>query len=257
MLVNRALAAGGIILLVHCFLLPPRVLEHVPMHYPVSVPGNVAAVVIGGANVDNKSATSGAPIMGTSNPGQRRSSLGGVGRNVAENLARLGVPVSLVTVVGRDSDGARIIEETEQSGVSMDHTVRGSQPTGSYTAILNESGELVVAVSAMESIDQLTPDVVNTVAEIIASARVLILDCNVPEAALARVAEIADERGVPIVIDPVSVTKSGRLMKLLLAGMRIHTITPNRAELAALVGMDEMADSDDPIGANGKVPVGR
>ena len=84
-----------------------------------------AAIVIGGANVDNKSQTLARPVSGTSNPGRSRSSLGGVGRNVAENLARLGVSTALITAIGEDANGDRLLHDTEAAGVDLRHSVRG------------------------------------------------------------------------------------------------------------------------------------
>jgi pseudouridine kinase len=203
-----------------------------------------AAVVIGGANVDHKSQTFAKPILGTSNPGRSRSSAGGVARNIAENLARMSVPVALVTAIGRDAEGERVIEETAATGVVLDHAVRTSLPTGSYTALLSDSGELVLAVSSMESIEEITPDVIDAASNIIRRARVLVLDCNISEAALMRAATIAGECGVPVVLDPVSVPKSARAASILLAGIRIHTITPNLDELVALGGGSGETDAE-------------
>ncbi|MEI8181049.1 PfkB family carbohydrate kinase, partial [Aestuariivirga sp.] len=62
-------------------------------------------IVIGGANVDIKGRSRGSFVAGTSNPGEVTVSAGGVGRNIAENLARLGISVSLVTALGQDANG--------------------------------------------------------------------------------------------------------------------------------------------------------
>ena len=50
-------------------------------------------IVFGGANIDVKARIEGHAVEGTSNYGAITRSPGGVGRNIAENLARLGVPV--------------------------------------------------------------------------------------------------------------------------------------------------------------------
>ncbi len=197
---------------------------------------DIAVVVVGGANIDHKCQTLAKPIPRTSNPGRSRSSVGGVARNVADNLARLDVTVALVTAVGRDADGDRIIEETEAAGVVLDYSIRAPSATGSYTVILSDSGEPVIAVSSMEAIEELTPEATAAASEIISHACILVLDCNVPEPTLLSVARIAAEHGVPIVVDPVSVPKAARAMALLAAGIPIHTLTPNIDELAALSG---------------------
>ena len=58
-----------------------------------------SVVVIGGANLDLVGRPSHGLVAGTSNPGHIRVSPGGVGRNVAENLGRLGVPALLLSAV--------------------------------------------------------------------------------------------------------------------------------------------------------------
>src|SRR6266850_5910429 len=65
----------------------------------------VRVVCIGGANMDIKCRIAGKTVMGSSNPGATVLAPGGVARNVAHNLARLGVGAALVSAVGRDAFG--------------------------------------------------------------------------------------------------------------------------------------------------------
>ena len=206
--------------------------------------GPAAVVVIGGANLDHKSHTLAPPIGGTSNPGRTRTTPGGVGRNVAENLARLGLRTSLVSAIGTDVEGIRLAAETAAAGVDVRHGVRTAAPTGSYTAIMDDRGEMVIAVSAMEAMREITVAVVDGLRNLISEARFLVLDCNVPGDALQRAAEIAGEFRIPIVADPVSVAKSGALSGLMAAGLPIHTVTPNIAELHALTGASGSGDRE-------------
>ncbi len=203
-----------------------------------------AAVVIGGANLDFKSQTFDRPILGTSNPGRSRVSAGGVGRNVAENLARLGVDTALVTALGDDADGLRLVAETESAGVNLRHALTTRRPTGMYTALLDDAGEMVIAVSAMDGIDEITADVIGARRELISRAQILVLDCNVPVEALLLAAKTASENDVPVVVDPVSVAKAGRILAMLRAGHCLHTITPNLDELHALTGGDGTTEAD-------------
>jgi len=207
---------------------------------------NASAVVIGGANIDHKSQTLAAPVLGTSNPGHSRTSSGGVGRNVADNLARMGIRTTLITAIGVDADGDRLARETAGAGVDMGHAVRTSVPTGRYTAVLDDRGDMIVAVSAMEAIDEVSIDVVDGCAGLIASADILVLDCNIPEAALMRAAVLARASDVRIVIDPVSTPKASRLRTLLSARIPVHTITPNREELHTLTGFQGESAGDIP-----------
>jgi pseudouridine kinase len=75
-------------------------------------------VVIGGANIDLRGSPKGVVLeRHTSNPGRINVGLGGVGRNIAHNLALLNVPVTLLSAVGDDGEGIRILEETGKAGV--------------------------------------------------------------------------------------------------------------------------------------------
>jgi pseudouridine kinase len=78
-------------------------------------------VVVGAACLDVKGRPLGDIVAGTSNPGVVRISVGGGARNVAENLARLGTPTALLSVVCQDDFGSTLIRQTEQAGVDTDH----------------------------------------------------------------------------------------------------------------------------------------
>jgi len=60
-------------------------------------------LVVGAAGLDLKVRPRTAEVaLGRSNPGEIRWGWGGVARNMAENLARLGTEVQLITAVGDD-----------------------------------------------------------------------------------------------------------------------------------------------------------
>ena len=115
-----------------------------------------SVVVVGGANMDIKAHSGHLVELRTSNPGTTVSTPGGVGRNIAENLARLGSPTHLVAPIGRDAFGEEVLAATRAAGVVVDHVVATTEATGTYLAVLDASGELVVAVSSMRATDGLT-----------------------------------------------------------------------------------------------------
>lgn len=200
-------------------------------------PGRV--VVVGGANVDVKARTIQAAVPGTSNPGVTAQAPGGVARNVAENLARLGVPASLVSVVGRDALGDWLLRETEAAGVDVRPVLRAPEvSTGTYTAVLDASGELLVAVAAMAAVEALTPAALQERRGVLRGAAWVVADGNLPEASLAHLLSLAAEAGVPVVFEPVSVPKAARLRPALAAGLVPQVVTPNVPELGALLGRD-------------------
>lgn len=198
--------------------------------------GPAIVTVIGGANVDVKARSTARALAATSNPGTTTLTPGGVGRNVAENLARLGTPVQLVAAVGRDDLGDRLVADTAAAGVSVDALLRSTRSTGSYTAVLDVDGELLVAVADMAATDTITPDTVQDLAPVIASTALLVLDGNLPAETVQSALVLAHESGVPVVLDPVSVPKAARLAPVLAPEAGVFLLTPNAAELDALGG---------------------
>ena len=83
------------------------------------------AVVIGGANMDICGCSHDNLRIGDSNPGRVRTSAGGVGRNIAENLARLGTDTRLLSAVGNDQYGHHLLDVTQRAGVVGVHGCLG------------------------------------------------------------------------------------------------------------------------------------
>ncbi len=108
-------------------------------------------VVVGGTNVDVVARPAAAAVPATSNPGRVTVTAGGVGRNVAENLARLGTRTVLLSAVGDDEHAALALAATAEAGVDLTHVRRTDDATGRYVALLDAGGELVGAVSDMPS----------------------------------------------------------------------------------------------------------
>jgi pseudouridine kinase len=193
-------------------------------------------LVIGGANVDVKAKTSAAHISRTSNPGFVSIKAGGVGRNMAHNLARLGANVSLLSVIGMDPFGDMLISETKKAGVNTSHIIRTNQATGSYIAVIDENGELITAVSDMGLLSLLTPETITKNKDLITANKHIILDCNLSEETLN---ELASQTAGRLVIEPVSVAKSQKLRNLL-ANHNIYLATPNLDQIEALTGIREI-----------------
>ncbi|GAB7003672.1 PfkB family carbohydrate kinase [Nocardioides sp. AN3] len=195
----------------------------------------MSVVVVGGANIDLKARSRAPVVPGTSNPGRATLSPGGVGRNIADNLARLGTATTLVTAVGADLLGDDLLGSTATAGVDISCVRRTQLPTGTYTAVLDEGGELVVAVADMAAVESLSPGDVDAVADRIAEAELLILDGNLMPATLSAGVDIADRAGVRVVVDPVSVPKAQRLADAV--RRPLFLLTPNADELRALTGL--------------------
>ncbi len=176
--------------------------------------------------MDIKAKTLNAHIAATSNPGSVSITAGGVGRNIAHNLARLGDGVSLLSAIGKDANGDMVLAATKAAGVNVYNIIRMEQPTGIYLVVLNSNGELITAVNDMRL---LTPAMIESCQAEIAAATLVVADCNLVIECLSA---IKAER---LIIEPVSVPKSQRLLQIL-KQRQIYLATPNLDQIEALTG---------------------
>ena len=193
--------------------------------------GRARAAVVGGVNVDICGRPGRALIAADSNPGRVRLSLGGVGRNIAHNMALLGVETYLAAALGDDVFAGKIEASCSELGIDLSMAVRvPGGITSTYLYITDADGEMVLAVSDMDICLALTPEALEPNLGTLGSAAVIVLDANIPEESIRWLCE---RPGVPVFADPVSVTKAGKLRGVL---GKIHTLTPNRAEAELLSG---------------------
>ena len=193
-------------------------------------------LVVGGAVLDTKVRTAAAPVLGTSNPGTASATVGGVGRNIAENLGRLGRPTVLVAAVGDDPAGDTVLQRTAAAGVDCRHVVVSPHPTGTYAAVLDDAGDLHIAVADMRATDELAVADLAVVPTLLGGADALVVDANLDPTVVRWLLSGAREAGVLAVFEPVSVAKATAAAAVLDGSVGVHTVTPNVDELAALVG---------------------
>jgi pseudouridine kinase len=191
--------------------------------------------VVGGANIDIHGKPD-APLRAhDSNPGTIRISPGGVARNVAENLARLGIRCRLVSAVGNDGNGDAIVNACRAAGVDVRHLHRIEPgPTPTYLSILDDSGDLHIAVNDMRLLDRLDADRLEAQRAVFAESSLVIVDANLPADTLEWITGICSD--VPLFADAVSAQKAGRLRPFL---QSIHTLKCSELEARALAGQDD------------------
>ena len=210
-------------------------------------PTSQPVLVIGAAGLDIKGRAAGPLLPGTSNAGRVRRSLGGVARNVAENLARLDVNVTLLTAVGDDAAGRQIMEQAAGCGVdtSPSIVVAGGR-TGAYLAILDDSGNLSVAIDDLSIVEAITPRYLNDRRRLFAEASMLVSDANLTPDTLATIFNLAARNNLPVCADPTSTLRADRLCPYL---KQLHLIAPNVAEAAVLTDGEPARTQDQALGA--------
>lgn len=192
-------------------------------------------LVIGGAGIDLVGRLRGDLIPGTSNPAHIRISHGGVARNVAENLARLGQPVTLITALGEDSAGDQLIQQAAAAGIDVSCVLRTPEhPTGTYFAVLNSQSMLQFALDDINATSALTPQYVRSCADRFQEASLVFLDANLPRDTLRTIFSLARKAGLPVCADPTSTSLAGRIKPYL---NRLALVAPNSAEASILCEM--------------------
>jgi pseudouridine kinase len=171
-----------------------------------------SVVCIGASCIDRIYRTDGAALLGTSNPASCRRSHGGVARNVAENLANLGTPVALCSVVGSDEDGRDLVAQLTRRGVSIIGVLATDRyPTPSYAAIVGPDGSLLSGASDTRALEALALPNADGWWTLAADAVWLFADCNLPSALLASCIERRPSSRWRLAIDGTSTAKARRL----------------------------------------------
>lgn len=193
--------------------------------------------IIGGITADIEGHPFSQLIHGDSNPGKITMSYGGVGRNITENLARMGAAVDFVSVAGDDFAGRGAVRELEDIGTGTKHiNLLEEENTAVYMSILNIIGDMELALCNMDVLERISVDFIDAAFEDIKDSKIIGIDTNLTEETLAYAAEKL--KGIPLFLDPVSVTKAERAKNLI---GRFHTIKPNRMEAEVLTGMTIMS----------------
>lgn len=145
------------------------------------IPERQRVVCIGGAVSDLKAHSLAELIPGTSNPVTVIRSFGGVARNVAETLGRLGTATSIASMVGADQNGEALIRHLREVGVDTSQiiTLSGRQ-TAEYIAVLDSGRDLHIGLADMEIFNFFTPNVMTRLWPHLASASWVFVDCNLP-----------------------------------------------------------------------------
>jgi len=196
--------------------------------------------VIGGSNIDIVGFPNKKLRPHDSNPGVVKVSLGGVGRNIAENISKLGIDTTLLTAVGNDLYGNDIISQCKVAGINMSNVlVLENIPSSTYLSIMDNDGDMNVAISHMDIIDELSIEYIKKNDMIIKNSQCVVIDTNLKESVIEFL--LTNYKDVDFFVDTVSVAKAAKVKTLL---PFIHTIKPNKLEVEQLCDTTINNDKD-------------
>ncbi|MCK8060531.1 MULTISPECIES: PfkB family carbohydrate kinase [unclassified Fusibacter] len=198
--------------------------------------------VIGGSNVDIVGKAS-VLKANDSAIGSIQLSAGGVGRNIAEAIARLEVPVKLLSAVGSDVHGELILKACRRVGVDVNQVhVDRMLSTSAYMAMLSGDGDMAYAINDMQNITSVSAGYIREHQHMIKHASVVVIDANLTSEALEMIGKFELKR---LIADPVSAEKTDKLKPLLL---NLYGLKPNRIEAQRLTGV-KIETLDDAVAA--------
>jgi pseudouridine kinase len=199
-------------------------------------------LVIGATLLDTKGKPDAGLEPGTSNPGRIQQTRGGTARNVAENLARLGTDVLLITAVGDDASGQQLMAQTAAAGVNLEYSLTIKEAnSGAYMALLDENGTLAVALDDCTVMEHITPLHLHRHRRLFRDASMIVMDGSLTQPAMKTVVRLATQYDVPLCADPSSTRLAGKLRPYL---PHFHLLVPNEVEEAEL--LDEDYEGFDP-----------
>lgn len=197
-------------------------------------------LVVGASNMDICSKSFSPLREGDSNIGQVSNASGGVGRNIAVALKRLGCSVQFLTAIANDSFGLALSSSIKEDGISLLLPLLDSSiyRTGVYSYTLDSDGTLECGVNDMAINECLDPDTVLGVNNVLKSVDCTVFEANIPEEAIKTLVSM----GGRFVADCVSVVKSKKLCNVL---DKLFLLKANYAEACELAGI-EFGKTQDP-----------
>ncbi|KAL7534382.1 hypothetical protein ACHAXR_008542 [Thalassiosira sp. AJA248-18] len=220
----------------------------VPLSQPqiVSTQLKSRVVCVGGAVIDTiaKSISECEMIVGTSNPGIIHRSDGGVGRNVAEVIGRLGSKPLFYTAIGNDDGGQGLVMRLEKEcGVVTTeksvHVVETSN-TAQYLALLDHNSDLVGGVADMEALTEIPIPSVDE----LCGVDFLVIDANAPTETVMEAAKNGVKAECKVCFEPTSVPKAKLLSSIEFIEC-LSYVFPNEDELFAMAeALDDGIESE-------------
>src|SRR5512139_1028261 len=147
------------------------------------------------------------PLPTTDVPGQITLKPGGVARNIAENLARLGVPIVFAGIMGADPQARLLIELSRAAGLSVHPLTRSAPapddlyrlklpavlPTATLNVVLGPDDRQIAGAFSGDILDALQPSDLDQLQDLIDTAPVIICDGGLPADVLLRLREMLPE----------------------------------------------------------------
>ena len=189
-------------------------------------------VVVGSLNMDLVVKTRHIPMPGETVRGEDLQLIpGGKGANQAVAAARLGASVGMLGCVGGDAFGKRLLDNLTSQGIETTAIRRDLQAaTGTASIVVAGDGENSIVISPGAN-GRLTPADVDRSEALIAGAKIILLQLEIPLTTVVHALQTATRHGVKTILNPAP---AGDFPPEVYAW--VDVLIPNETELAILTG---------------------
>jgi pseudouridine kinase len=190
---------------------------------------------LGGATVDLTFAFSGQLSIGSEIHGPSRRTFGGVARNVAANLAAIGVPAALFSAVGDGDDGQELLADARRFGIDVRGVrVVDDMETARYVAVIDDAGAVVFAAADTAIVERFSASDLDGVWPLVDTGGWIFADANLRVDVLAHILSRRAHASFRVALDAGSVPTVVKFPPNL-AG--VDVVFMNESEAAAYLGM--------------------
>ena len=191
-------------------------------------------MVVGGSNFDiicqvNEALETNASTVNA----KVRTCFGGVGRNLADALARLDCNPIFISAVGDDHLGQCIL--SQNSKLDKSHVlIRKDTSTATYCLTLDASGDLKHGIGDMDIHQTLTSsDILKLKDVIVEGASMVVLDANFADQTVDCILQLCHSCQIPVFFEPTDPRKACKAVKSAYASA-IQFASPNIHELRTM-----------------------
>lgn len=189
-------------------------------------------ICIGAALVDDLYHAHEPMMMHTTNEVSQTRTAGGVARNIAHQLSLLDIPVQLISVFGKDTDGDWVKQVCYDAGIKLEASVMDAPVTGKYTALIDKDGSMFTALLTNAALHLITPAHLQKHEDLLRTAAYILVDANISVESTNWLIRFTNLNKIRMIIEPVSVPPAKKIAECNFEGL--YLITPNEDELPAL-----------------------
>ena len=194
---------------------------------------NDYVIGIGAANVDIFGKSSVPIKIKFDHIANIRTQIGGVTRNILDNLSALGINTKLLSALGDDLFGEAIINNSKERNIDMSDVLRveGSS-SGIFMQVMDDNNDMFLALCDMSVIKKVDIEYLKSHDAVIRQAKVIVFDPSLEPEVIEYLIDAYKE--IPLFLDPVS---DDYALKIKPYVSRLFCVKPNQRELGVLADM--------------------